>query len=74
MALTQKVVLLMGQVIPTGKLITIVDICRRIAKKHKMKGCYTLTTSISIITIANAVKEAVKEGRNLIVPYRPTLK
>jgi len=34
MALTQKVVLLMGQVIPEGKLITIVDICRRIAKNQ----------------------------------------
>jgi len=60
--------------IPEGKLITIVEICKRIAKKHKVKGCCTLTTGIFIMTIANAVKEAAKEGKDLNIPYWRTLK
>ncbi len=39
-----------------------------------MKGCCTLTTGISIMTIANAVEEAAKEDRDLSIPYRRTLK
>ena len=62
------------QVIPTGKLITIVDIQRWITKKHKVKGCYILATSISIMTIANVVEEATREGRDLSIPYWRMLK
>ena len=43
-------------------------------KKHKVKGCCTLTTGISIMTVANAVDEATKEGKNLRVPYWRTPK
>ena len=39
-----------------------------------MKGCCTLTTGISIMTIANAVKEAAKEGKDSSVFYWRTLK
>ncbi len=60
--------------IPEGKLITIVEICRRIARKHKVKGCCTLTTGIFIMTIANAVEEVTKKGKDLSIPYWRTLK
>ena len=39
-----------------------------------MKGCCALTTGISIMTIANAVEEATREGKDLSIPYRRRLK
>jgi alkylated DNA nucleotide flippase Atl1 len=60
--------------IPEGKLITIVEICKKIAKENNVKGCCSLTTGISIMAIANAVEEAAKENKNLNVPYWRTLK
>jgi len=60
--------------IPVGKLITIVGICKKIAQKHKVKGCCSLTTGIFIMTAANAVEEALKENKNLDIPYWRTLK
>ena len=60
--------------IPEGKLITIVEICKKIAKKHNVKACCSLTTGIFIMTAANAVEEASKEGKNLNIPYWRTLK
>ena len=57
-----------------GKLITIVEICKRIAKKHKVKGCCSLTTGIFIMTAANAAEEAAKQGKDLGIPYWRTLK
>jgi len=59
---------------PKGRLITIVEICGQIARKHQVKGCCTLTTGIFIMTIANAVEEAAKEGKDLNIPYWRTLK
>ncbi len=60
--------------IPRGKIITIVEICRAIAKKHKVKGCCSLTTGIFIMVAANAAEESLEEGRNLNIPYWRTLK
>ncbi len=63
--------------VPKGKLITIWEICRRIAKNHKVKGCCSLTTGIFIMTIANAVEEAIAKGdRSALakIPYWRTLK
>lgn len=60
--------------IPKGRLITIVEICRQIARKYQVKGCCTLTTGIFIMTIANAVEEAAKEGKDLSIPYWRTVK
>ena len=60
-----------------GKLITIHEICKKIAKKHKVKGCCSLTTGIFIMSIANAVEEVIAKGdRSSIskVPYWRTLK
>jgi len=60
--------------VPKGKLITIVEICKKIAQKHKVKACCSLTTGIFIMTAANAAEEANKQGRNLEIPYWRTLK
>jgi alkylated DNA nucleotide flippase Atl1 len=68
-----EVVAIMKQV-PKGKLITIVEICKKIAAQHDVKGCCSLTTGIFIMTAANAVEEASKEGKSLDIPYWRTLK
>lgn len=60
--------------VPAGKLATIVEICKRLARKHGVKGCCTLTTGIFIMTAANAVKEEKKAHRDLGIPYWRTLK
>jgi len=60
--------------VPKGKLITIVEICKKIAEKHKVKACCSLTTGIFIMTAANAAEEVAKQGKNLGIPYWRTLK
>jgi alkylated DNA nucleotide flippase Atl1 len=60
--------------VPRGKLMTIVEICKTIAKRHKVKGCCSLTTGIFIMTAANAAEEAAKQGKDLGIPYWRTLK
>ena len=63
--------------VPRGKLISIREICRKIARSHGVKGCCTLTTGIFIMTIANAVEEAIAKGEQSIltrVPYWRTVK
>jgi len=60
--------------VPRGKLITIVEICRKLAQKHKVKACCTLTTGIFITIAANAAEEAAKQGKNFNIPYWRTLK
>ena len=68
-----EVVDIMKQV-PEGKLTTIVEICRQLARRHKTKGCCSLTTGIFIMTVANAVEEARQEDKLLDIPYWRTLK
>ena len=60
--------------VPKGKLVTIVEVCKKIARKHKVKACCSLTTGIFIMTAANAAEEATKQGINLDIPYWRTLK
>jgi hypothetical protein len=60
--------------VPRGKLVTIVEICRQIAKKHDVKGCCSLTTGIFIMIAANAAEEARREAADLGIPYWRTLK
>jgi alkylated DNA nucleotide flippase Atl1 len=60
--------------IPRGRLMTIVEICRKVSKKHKVKACCSLTTGIFIMIAANATEEAAQLGRELNVPYWRTLK
>jgi len=68
-----EVVALMKKV-PHGKLVTIVEICNSLAKKHQVKGCCTLTAGIFIMTAANAAEEETKAHRDLDIPYWRTLK
>jgi hypothetical protein len=68
-----EVVEIMKQV-PNEKLITLVEICKTIAKKHHVKACCSLTTGIFIMTAANAAAEATQEGTSLRIPYWRTLK
>jgi hypothetical protein len=63
-----EVLELMEQV-PEGKLITLVDICKAIARNHNVKACCSLTTGIFIMTVANATEEAAQEGKALKIPY-----
>jgi len=60
--------------VPEGKLVTIVEICKNLAKRYKVKGCCSLTTGIFIMTAANAVEEEKKAHRDLDIPYWRTLK
>jgi len=60
--------------VPRGKLVTIVEICKKIARKHKVKACCSLTTGIFIMTAANSTEEAAKQGKALKIPYWRTLK
>ncbi len=60
--------------VPRGRLITMNEICKKLAKKHKVKFCCTLTTGIFIMIVAHAAEEAKgKDGEN-IAPYWRTLK
>jgi len=68
-----EILAIMKQV-PKGKLITIVEVCRQIARNHSVKACCSLTTGIFIMTAANAVEEASREGKSLNIPYWRTLK
>lgn len=68
-----EVVCLMKQV-PKRKLITLVEICMILAKKHDVDACCSLTTGIFIMTAANAAEEAANQGKPLDIPYWRTLK
>jgi len=60
--------------VPAGKLITIYEVCRKLARKHRVKACCSLTTGIFIMTAANAAEEMKKEGKKNDTPYWRTLK
>jgi alkylated DNA nucleotide flippase Atl1 len=60
--------------VPKGRLITIREICGRLAEKHGARACCTLTTGIGITTAANAAEERKKEGKDKETPYWRTLK
>jgi alkylated DNA nucleotide flippase Atl1 len=62
------------KLVPKGKVITLVEICKTIARKHHVKACCSLTTGIFIMTAANATEEAANEGKSLHIPYWRTLK
>ncbi len=62
------------QKVPEGRVTTIAEICKSIARNHNVKGCCTLTTGIFIMTAANAVEEAKQENSDMNVPYWRTLK
>ena len=60
--------------VPKGKLITIYEICKKLAKKHNVKFCCTLTTGIFIMIVAHAAEEEKIKDTKKITPYWRTLK
>lgn len=62
------------QEVPPGKLITLAEICRKLAQKFQVDACCTLTTGIFTMTAANAAEEANQEGKENHNPYWRTLK
>lgn len=60
--------------VPRGKLTTINDIRKKLAKKHGANiGC-PITTGIFAWVAAHAAEESAKEGAKNITPYWRTLK
>lgn len=55
--------------VPRGKLITLTEICQRLAEHHQTQYCCTLTTGIFITIAANAAAETAED-----TPYWRTLK
>ena len=60
--------------VPKGNLISITEICKKVAKKYKVKACCSLTAGIFIMTVANATEETAQQGKSLAIPYWRTLK
>ncbi len=55
--------------VPRGKVITINEICYKLAKKHNVNFCCTLTTGIFIMTAAHAAEEDKINSLNRFTPY-----
>ena len=62
------------KLVPFGRLVTLAEICQSIARDYGVKACCTLTSGIFVMTAANAAEEAIREGRDLDIPYWRTLK
>lgn len=62
------------KLVPEGKLTTLAEVCKKIAKRHGVKACCTLTSGIFVMTAANAAEEAAMRGVDLGIPYWRTLK
>lgn len=55
--------------VPEGRLITLAQICQRLAAQYHAQYCCTLTTGIFITIVANAAEEVQRD-----VPYWRTIK
>jgi hypothetical protein len=60
--------------IPKGRLITIYEVCKKLAKKYRVEAACSLTTGIFIMTAANAAEEMKNEGKKNVLAYWRTLK
>lgn len=60
--------------VPTGKLITIIEIREKLAKKHKATICCPLTSGIFVNLAARAAEQEREEGKKRITPYWRTLR
>lgn len=60
--------------VPKGKVITIKEICQKLAKKHGATIACPITTGIFAWIAAHAADEAAIEGAKDITPYWRTLK
>ena len=62
------------KLVPKGKLVTLQDICKKIAQQHQVKGCCSLTAGIFTMTAANAAEEMKADSKPNDLPYWRTLK
>ena len=62
------------KLVPEGKLTTLAEIAKKIAKRHGVKACCTLTSGIFVMTAANAAEEEAMRGVDPGIPYWRTLK
>ena len=62
------------KLVPEGKLITLAEVVKEIAKRHGVRACCTLTSGIFVMTAANAAEEAAQKGIDMGIPYWRTLK
>ncbi len=60
--------------VPKGKLTTIAEIRRAIARHHGTEIACPLTCGIFVWIVANAANEDLENGRRRITPYWRTLK
>ena len=60
--------------VPKGKLTTINEIRRKLAKKHKTTTACPIVTGIFAWIAANAAEEDIKDGRKRVTPYWRTIK
>ena len=60
--------------VPKGKLITINEIRKALARKHNATICCPMTTGIFARIAAEAAVEAMADGEKNITPYWRTLK
>jgi alkylated DNA nucleotide flippase Atl1 len=60
--------------VPEGRVITLKEICRKLAAKHNASYCCSLTTGIFINISAHAAEELKEKGEKHITPYWRTLK
>ncbi|MEK7143069.1 MAG: hypothetical protein AAB785_02570 [Patescibacteria group bacterium] len=60
--------------VPKGKLITVVEIRKILAKKHQTDYCCPLTSGIFPMIAAQAAEEEKNQGQKQITPWWRTLK
>ena len=60
--------------VPKGKLTTINEIRKKLAKQHKTITACPIVTGIFSWIAANAAKEDIQDGKKNITPYWRTLK
>ena len=60
--------------VPKGKLTTINEIRKKLAKKYKTTTACPIVTGIFTWISANAAEEDIKDGRKKVTPYWRTIK
>ena len=60
--------------VPKGKLTTINEIRKKLAKKYKTTTACPIVTGIFAWISANAAEEDIKDGRKKVTPYWRTIK
>lgn len=60
--------------VPVGRLTTLPEMCRWLARKYQVSGCCTLMAGILVTLAGHAVEEARDQGSGIAIPYWRTLK